>query len=278
MGIARLAGLTWREAIRRRTLIAALVFGAGYLILYGFGLHMIAIDSSIRGLPKHAVARHLILNSLLVMGLYAVNWLVILTTVVVSLSALASEISSGAMQSVVSKPLARWRVVAGKWMGYTAMLTGYLVIMAGGVVAETWLITGHRAAHTVSVFALMWLESLLLLSLTFCMGASLSTLTTGVVVIGLHMLAFMGGFLEEFGQVSGSSLAVNLGIASSLLMPSEALWRRAASEIQGPLIGGFGRTPFGVGSVPSNWMVAYAVLYAAIALGLAVRRFARRDL
>jgi ABC-type transport system involved in multi-copper enzyme maturation permease subunit len=278
MGIARLAGLTWREAIRRRTLIAAVVFGAGFLTLYGFGLYMIAVDSSIRGLPKHAVARHLVLNSLLVMGLYAVNWLVILTTVMVSLSALAGEISSGAMQSVVSKPLARWRVVAGKWTGYAAMLTGYLLIMAGGLVVETWLITGHRAAHIFPVLALMWLESLLLLSLTFCMGARLSTLTTGVVVIGLHMLAFMGGFVEEFGQLAGSSLAANLGIASSLLMPSEALWRRAAAEIQGPMIGGIGRTPFGAGSVPSNWMIAYAALYATIALGLAVRRFARRDL
>jgi hypothetical protein len=71
---------------------------------------------------------------------------------------------------------------------------------------------------------------------------------------------------------------VNIGVAASLIMPSESLWRRAAFELQGPVIGGFGRTPFSSGSVPSLAMVAYAALFLAAALGLAVRRFSRRDL
>jgi hypothetical protein len=61
-------------------------------------------------------------------------------------------------------------------------------------------------------------------------------------------------------------------------MPSEALWRKAASVLQGPIIGGFGRTPFSVQSVPSAGTVVYAAVYAAIALWLAVRRFSQRDL
>jgi uncharacterized protein with beta-barrel porin domain len=67
-------------------------------------------------------------------------------------------------------------------------------------------------------------------------------------------------------------------VAASLIMPSESLWRRAASEVQGPLTGAFGRTPFTISSVPSDWMVLYAGLYLGMALWFAVRRFSKRDL
>jgi hypothetical protein len=123
----------------------------------------------------------------------------------------------------------------------------------------------------------MWLEGLLLLAVSFRAGTSLSTLATGVLVFGLHVLAFLGGWIEEIGSLAQSQTAVNIGVITSLIMPSESLWRRAASEVQGPIIGGF-RTPFTISSVPSWWMVLYAAAYLATALWLAVRRFSRRDL
>jgi Cu-processing system permease protein len=56
------------------------------------------------------------------------------------------------------------------------------------------------------------------------------------------------------------------------------LWKRAAYEMQSPLVAALGVSPFSAASVPSPLMVAYAALYAALALGLAVRMFSRRDL
>jgi hypothetical protein len=125
---------------------------------------------------------------------------------------------------------------------------------------------------------MMWLESMLLLAVTFRAGASLSTLTTGIVVFGLHVLAFLGGWVEEFGSMAQSRTAVDIGVLVSVIIPSEALWRRAAFELQGPIIGGIGRGPFSVASVPSVWMIAYAGAYLAAALLLAMRRFGKRDL
>ena len=40
-GIGVIAGLTCREAARRRVLAAAAVLGGAFLLLYGFGLHMV---------------------------------------------------------------------------------------------------------------------------------------------------------------------------------------------------------------------------------------------
>jgi len=67
-------------------------------------------------------------------------------------------------------------------------------------------------------------------------------------------------------------------VIASLLMPSEALWRRAAFEMQSPLANAMRISPFSTLSVPSMSMVFYAALYLAISLLIAIRRFSQRDL
>jgi Cu-processing system permease protein len=272
-----IAGLTWREALRRRILAAALVLGLAFLALYGAGLWLSVADTPVQ-LPRNALIRRQALNVLMVMGLYAVNWLTVVMTILVSVDTLAGEISSGTIQAVVTKPVRRREVVLGKYAGFAGMLTLYLLLMGGGVVLEVVFLSGRMPENLLRVGFLMWLEALLLLAVSFRAGASLSTLATGVMVFGLHVLAFLGGWIEEIGSVARSETAVNIGVVASLIMPSEALWRRAASEVQGPVIGGLGRTPFSISSVPSGWMVLYAALYLALALTFAVRRFSRRDL
>jgi ABC-type transport system involved in multi-copper enzyme maturation permease subunit len=199
-------------------------------------------------------------------------------TILTSADTVAGEINSGVIQAVVTKPIRRWEVLLGKWLGFAAMLTAYLLFMAGGMLVEVRLIAGHTPAHVPEALGLLWLESLLLLAVTFRFGASFSTLATGVSVFGLHILAFLGGWVEEFGWLAHSQTAVNLGVLASVAMPSESLWRRAAFDLQGPVVGGFGRGPFSIGSVPSGWMVVYAGLYLVVALALAVRQFSKRDL
>ncbi len=71
---------------------------------------------------------------------------------------------------------------------------------------------------------------------------------------------------------------MNVGVLASIVMPSEALWRRAAFEIQSPVVNALGFSPFGAGATPSLVMVGYAVVYTVAALGLALRLFGKRDL
>lgn len=279
MGVRIIASLTIREAGRRRIILAAFILGLAFLALYAIGLYFMLIDAR-TGMPRTipAVARHQAINLLLMMGLYTVNWLLVLTAVLSSVDTLAGEIASGVMQAVATKPLRRWEIVAGKWLGYAAMITVFLLVMAGGVLFEIRLMAGHLPPGIPAALALMWLEAILLLGVTLRAGASLSTLAVGITVLGLHILAFLGGWIEEFGALAQSQTAVDIGVVASLIMPSEALWRRAASTLQGPIIGAFGRTPFSSSSVPSAAMVWYAAIYAVAAVGFAVRRFSRRDL
>jgi len=106
----------------------------------------------------------------------------------------------------------------------------------------------------------------------------LSTLANGVLVFGLYGLAFIGGWIEHIGSLINNLTAINIGIISSLIIPSEALWKRAAHEMSSPLARTLGFSPFSSPSVPSTLMVWYAVGYMLVALILAIRFFTKRDL
>jgi hypothetical protein len=88
----------------------------------------------------------------------------------------------------------------------------------------------------------------------------------------------MGGWLEQVSGFSQSVHIVNVGIATSLLMPGESLWRRAAYEMQTPLAGSLSFSPFANVSIPSGNAVAYAGIYLIVAVSAAVWHFRQRDL
>jgi Cu-processing system permease protein len=273
-----IAGLTFQEAARRKVLWAGFLLGMAFLLLYGLGLYLLVSGDPGRFSGINPLLRTQAINLPLMVGLYGVNFLIVMMTVLTSVDTLAGEITSGIIQAMATKPIRRWEVVVGKWLGFVGMLTLYVLLMAGGTLAVTYLLTGYTAPNMLRGLGLIWLESLLLLTVTCLWGTTFSTLTTGVMSFGLQSLAFIGGWIEQFGAIAQSRAATNLGIFTSLLMPSEALWRRAAFEMQSPLVSALGISPFSGASVPSSAMVFYAVLYLLVALAVAVLRFSRRDL
>jgi Cu-processing system permease protein len=276
MGVWIMAGVTFREAARKKMLWMALAAGGGFLILFGTGLHFQAKDFAAHGMSP--VLRREISFTMVTMGLYAVDLLAVVMTILTSIDTVSGEIASGTIQAIATKPVPRWQLLLGKWLGFCGMLTGYIAIMVGGVNTVTYVIAGVTARHLARGLSLMWMESIVLLSVTFAFATYFSALTTGVLTLGLHGLAFLGGWIEQFGAITQTSRAVNVGIIASILMPSEALWRRAAFEMQSPLANVMRISPFSTLSVPSLAMVFYALLYLAIALIVAVRRFSQRDL
>jgi ABC-type transport system involved in multi-copper enzyme maturation permease subunit len=272
--------LTFREAARRKILWAALLLGILDLIVYGLGFYFIEQDiqrSMGRG-GMSLMAMNQIYNFLLMTGLYAVNFLTIAMAVLTSVDTIAGEISSGTMQTLVTKPVRRWEVLMGKWVGFAVMMTLYLIMMAGGTMAIVYGITGYTADNALQGFLLLWMNALLLLSVSFFGGSFLSTLANGVLAFGLFGVAFIGSWIEQLGSVLNNPTAVRIGVISSLIIPSEALWKRASHLMQSPLVSAMGFSPFTAGSVPSPAMVWYALIYILVMLGLAIYIFTKRDL
>ena len=158
------------------------------------------------------------------------------------------------------------------------MLAIYVALMFGGTVAVAYWIGGVVPQNPVAGALLVFLECVLALTVTFMFGTWFSTLTNGVIVLGLHGLAFLGGWLEQMSGFAEGSRLVTVGIVSSLIMPSEAVWRRAAFEMESPLAGSLQFSPFADISVPSMAMIGYAGVYLVGALAIAIYHFQNRDL
>jgi Cu-processing system permease protein len=211
-------------------------------------------------------------------GLYTVDLLAVVMTTLTSVDTISGEIVSGTIHAIATKPLARWQVLVGKWMGFVGMVAAYVAIMLGGTIAEGYWIGGVVTQHPLRGVLLIFLECTVALSVTFMFGTWFSTLTNGVIVLGLLGLAFMGGWLEQMSGFTEGSRLVMVGIVSSLIMPSEAIWRRAAFEMESPLAGSLPFSPFADISVPSLTMIAYAGVYLLVALAIAMYHFGKRDL
>jgi ABC-type transport system involved in multi-copper enzyme maturation permease subunit len=279
VGTLVIARLTFREAARRRILVAALLLGIVFLTVYGLGIHFIQQDMVRTTEHLQRVVALPIYNFLALSGLYVVSFLTLALTVLTSVDTISGEIDSGSIQSLAAKPIRRWEILIGKWLGFVVMLTLYLLLMAGGVVLLTRAILGYSVPNAVRGLALMWINELLLLNVTLLGGTRLSTLANGVLAFAAYGVAFIGGWIEQIGAFLGNQTTVAIGILSSLLMPSEALWKRAAFEMRTALAEAIPANPFTSSlSVPSVAMVMYAVFYATVALALAVWSFRRRDL
>jgi Cu-processing system permease protein len=275
--------MTFREAIRRRIVLVGLVLGICFLIVFSIGFHMIyaSLSRTVTSTAGEAVAhieRSEVTNLLLLAGLYAVTFLSIALGALLGADTLAGEISSGTIQTIVTKPVRRSDVVLGKWLGFAALLGLYALLMSGGTVLSVWFQAGYSPPNLFAGLALIYLESILIMTISLACSSALPGLATGGIVFGLYGLAFIGGWIEQFGSLLENETAVKVGIVSSLIIPSEALWRRASFEMQSPIAAAMGMSPFGTVSVPSMAMIVYAVAYLVIALAAAITIFARRDL
>ncbi len=270
-----IAQLTLAEARRRRILAAALLLGAAFVLVFAIGLHFVARDIRAH-LP--AAQQVIPLSMIVLAALYAANFLIVMTSVLVTIDTLSGEIGSGVIETLCTKPVPRWAVAVGKWLGCWTILALYATVLCGGVLLVSRVVAGYTPPQAARGLPLLLLEGTVLLMLALAGGTRLSTLANGVTVFGLYGLAFIGGWMEQIGTVTGNAAARYLGIGASLLVPSESLWQLAAYLMQPPLVRDAGMGPFSPHSVPSPAMVVWAVGYVALTLAVALAWFRRRDL
>src|SRR5260221_13777528 len=132
-GLARailiLAHLTFAEARRRRILAAALILGSAFVALFAVGLHLIALDVRAK-VPLRQ--QPMVLSFVVMAALYASNFLIVMTSVLVAVDTLAGEIGSGVVETLCTKPVSRAAIALGKWLGCWILLVVYASVLCGG--------------------------------------------------------------------------------------------------------------------------------------------------
>lgn len=273
----KIARLTWLEARRRRILLAALLGGLAFLLVFGLAVHFIHPAPAHRSAALRLEER-IHLQFLTLAGLYAVNVLVAAVAILLPLDTLSGEISSGVMQTLACKPIPRAAIVLGKALGYWLILAAFVVIMVGGVVLIMRWGAGFAQTHVPVAMALMFLEATVLLTIVIAGGVLTSTVANGIMAFAFYAVAFVGGWIEQIGVALGSVNARYVGTVISLISPTDALWRLAEHLLEPPVMAQVMRTPLTPLSVPTTAMVWWAGAFATVALFVAVAGFQRRAL
>lgn len=270
-----MAEVTFVEAARRKLLWIAAIAGAAFLTLFWAALHSVLQSMSPRVTPVNRMEG---IGMMTMMVLYAGSMLTSLMAALISCDTISGEIASGTIHAIATKPVNRWCLVLGKSIGFAGMLALYVLFIEGGTMAVAWMEGRRITPHAAAALGLLWLQSIVLLGVTMLSSTRLSALTSGACSLGLYGLAFVGGWIEQFGSLRHVRACVDVGILASLVMPTDALWRRVALKVQPPILGAAGVSPFSSAAVPSTTMVMYAAVYAVLALLAAQIVFEKRDL
>ncbi|WP_003541866.1 ABC transporter permease [Desulfotomaculum nigrificans] len=283
-----IARLTFWEVTRKKVFLVTILLSLAFLLLYGIALHFTAqeiVRMKAMG-QSQLMIQQVVGNQILGAGLYFASFLLALLALLASVGSIASEIENGLLHAIVSKPIKRREIVLGKFIGYGSMLAAYAMILYGGILGLNWYynaisLTFLSPARTIYGALIFILQPLVLLSVAMVCSTLVRTLTAGIISTILFGLAMVGGFLEQIGNLVGKTTLVNIGIATSLVMPSDALFRKLLSVVAGSDVNPLSSLslgPFGVAVPPSNAMLVYTCLYILGGIGLAIYNFNQKDL
>lgn len=271
--------LSLKEMINKRIFSLGIILSLVYLLIYGIGLHYLAAGGMMAGNQYWYVQQ--VGYQILSLGWYISTFMVGTLAIMVGAGSISREIETGTILSLASKPISRISILTGKYCAYSLMTVFYSVTLLAAVtlLVRTYfhlLINPLNLLLGLAIFALF---PLLLLAVTHLLSSLISTMASGAISFMLYAVAIIGGFIEQMGALLHNAGMVNIGVVSSLLMPTDAIYRMAIYYTGGALGGGaiadFG--PFGASSVPSNWMLVYAVVYIIVILAVAVYYFKKRD-
>jgi len=271
--------LTLREAANRKVLLVGAVISAAFLLLFWLGF-AVGFDKATD--PIDATETAAAATIMTVLGLYAVQFLASFLAVLLASSSVAPEIDSGRLHAVLARPLSRTSWLAQRAGTFAGLAAVYVVGMSLAVLGIASAVAGYGAIAPERAVVLLALEVAVLVALGTALSVRLSAIAAGVVVIALYGAAWIAGIMELAGDVLDNESLERIGVAVSLGIPSDALWRGASYYLQSP---GFVAAnsvedgiPFAGNAAPNGLLIAWAVAYAVAWSLLADRWFRRRDL
>lgn len=284
-----IARVTIREASRKKLVIALGVITVVGVLLTGFGfwrLNQVAHEI-VQGAPRLGPAEEKVVTSqLLVLVMFAFSFVLAISTVFMAAPSIAGELESGVALAVMTRPVRRVELLAGKWLGLGAVAAVYTVLSSGLAFVAVHLTTGYAPPHPGVFMGYLIGEALVTLTLTTLISTRLSPVAGGVIALGGFMLAWMGGVAVALGQALDNHGISTVGNLTRLIIPSDGLWRGAVYALEPiSVIGvlGSNRTqsaanPFFASSGPPVAYLVYAACWGVAIFALAVWSFRSREI
>ena len=282
MTVLTLAGLTLREASRRKVLRALGLLTVILLSLSAWGFSRLSTEIGGGGrITLTSGESQLVAAQVLNLVMFGISLIGALGTAFLAGPTIAGEIESGMALAVLARPVRRSAVLLGKWLGLVAFGTGFVVIAGLAQFLVVQLTVGYWPPSPVTGLALLAAQTTVLLTLTLLLATVISPMASGIVAVGLFGATWIAGVVGTAGAVIGNAGLTRVGTVSRMLLPTDGLWNGAMYAFQKSsllgLAGPGGASPF-LGMAPlSAAYLAWVVVWMLLIGSLAAVSFSRRD-
>lgn len=288
-------GMTWKELLRKKVMILTLLMTIIFLIAFWFvagtiGRNINSLETAMSN-GSTLISRFTNGAFILTMGYFFGAFVLAFLAIFSSFSAISGEAEQGVMQSLLTRPIPRWKWYLGRWLGYVTLGVLYAMFLFTAIL----LITGVHAAvpkdASALLHAFLLFASIVPILITVSMLGSgfFSALGNGVFMTMLYGAGWLGGMIDKLSgslglEPEGLTALQHLTGFISLLMPIDGMQRKmlaelfSLNEISGMVQFNFSFNLIDFNSVPSNSFIYYAFFYTLTVLCIGLWRFQRKDL
>jgi ABC-type transport system involved in multi-copper enzyme maturation permease subunit len=282
--ILTFARLTIWEAARRRLLVALVLLTVGIVIVTSFGFSRLWTVTQ-GGVPIGEVQVRLIASQLLVAITFMFSFVLALSSVMVAAPSISGDVESGLVLSLLGRPVRRFDVAIGKWLGLAFLVVCYAAGAGGLELLGVDLTTGYVPPRPVELVLYVAGEGIVLLTLALLFSTRMAGMTGGIIALVLYLLAWIGGIVGGVGEALSADSLTFTGLATKLLVPTDVLWRgavyamepasvAAAAKAAGPAAAA---NPFWAADPPPAALMVWALFWVVALLTLAWWSFRSRE-
>jgi ABC-type transport system involved in multi-copper enzyme maturation permease subunit len=283
--VIAIAAASLKEAIRKKILILVAALTFVYLTLFGLITHFAVQDLARAGALNTINALDVASNIVSFLGFYFSSMLVAFLTIMISVGSISSEVESGVIHSIITRPIKRASYVLGKYLGLGVLSISYSIFLFAAIISictifKLPIVNTIEPLNIIKGLLFFTLEPIAILSLSIFGSAAFKTLSNGIFVISIYILGLIGGVMEVIGSMLQNQSLVNLGIISSLISPFDIIYRQMLSSmfenigIRNPFMAVGGMTS----TTPSIWMLIYIIVYIPVLVLLAIKKFRLKDI
>ena len=193
---------TFREAARIRVLYGILV------LVVGSNLLALVLSQLSLGDPGR-VARDV--------GLAGISLFGSLTAIFLGVFLLYTEVQRRTIHAIVSKPIARWEFVAGKYLGMVLVLSVLVAVFALAMVVMLFVQGVGVSSGVGKAIVLSWLEVLTVAAIAILFSSFSTPFLSGIFALGVWLIGRVVPDLENIASVASGAVRAISKIALEIV-------------------------------------------------------------
>lgn len=276
-----LSRMTFREAVRKKMIWAVFLLTALFVAFFTWGTIRFRQTWDARSAAQKlrlpiTFEQATDLNT--AFGVFIVFFLAAVMGIFAAIGTIAGEIDSGTFQAILPKPIRRWEVVLGKWVGYALMLALYVILVDAAIATGTVIVTGYFPSGLIQATFIIIIATWWLLALTVLGSTLFATMANGIICYMIYAFGLAATIVESLGQLLQIRAMENAGLVLSLLFPSQRIYNYANYVLQPATNFTFGGNGGPGSTPPSGAVVPFAMVYLVLLLVVACLVFRKKDL